>query len=35
MPCTACGKTGIATNVTKPKSMILGMGKAAEEELCE
>ncbi len=25
MPCAACGKNGIATNVTKPKSMILGM----------
>lgn len=25
MPCAACGKTGITTNVTKPKSMILGM----------
>ena len=25
MPCAACGKNGIAANVTKPKSMILGM----------
>ena len=25
MPCAACGKNGIATNVVKPKSMILGM----------
>ena len=25
MPCAACGKNVIATNVEKPKSMILGM----------
>ncbi len=25
MPCTACGKSGLSVNVTKPKSMILGM----------
>jgi len=25
MPCAACGKNAIATNVAKPKSMILGM----------
>ena len=25
MPCAACGKNVIATNVAKPKSMILGM----------
>jgi len=25
MPCTACGKSGLSANVTKPKSMILGM----------
>ena len=25
MPCAACGKNVIATNVTKPNSMILGM----------
>ena len=25
MPCTACGKSGLSVNVTKPKSMILGV----------
>lgn len=25
MPCTACGKSGLSVNVTKPKSMILGI----------
>ena len=25
MPCTACGKSGLSANVTKPKSMILGV----------
>jgi len=24
MPCAACGKNAIATNVTKPQTMILG-----------
>jgi len=25
MPCTACGKSGLSMNVTKPQSMILGI----------
>ena len=25
MPCAACGKNVISTNVVKPKSMVLGM----------
>lgn len=25
MPCTACGKSGLSVNVTKPQSMILGI----------
>ena len=33
MPCAACGKNGIATNVTKPKSMILGMQSSRRRTL--